>query len=144
GSLYPLNLVFAVVGLDRGYPLIALIHLVIGGVSLYCLCREYGLPVPAALIGSFAFELGEPTVHLATWLPTANLGAYVWMPTAVLLLERTLRWPTLAGGVGLGLVLAFSVLAGNPQVAMFIYQVLALRLLWQLLTARESLGARAL
>src|SRR5262249_55899578 len=105
GTLYPLNLLFAIVGLDAGYPLIAVIHLVIGALSLYFLCRQYDLSAPASLIGALAFQLGEPSIHLATWLPTANLGAYVWMPTAVLMLERALNRPGFGRGVSLGIVL---------------------------------------
>src|SRR4029450_961988 len=89
GTLYPLNLLFAIVGLDAGYPLMAVVHLVIGGVSLYLLCREYGLSVVPSLVGALAFQLGEPSLHLATWLPTADLGAYVWMPTGRAMAEGT-------------------------------------------------------
>jgi hypothetical protein len=144
GTLYPLNLVFLVVGLDRGYPVLAALHLMVGGLSVYQLCRGYGLPAPAALTGAFAFQFGWPASHLATWLPTSNLGAYVWLPTAMLLLERILVAPTAKRAVGLGVTLTLSLLAGCPQMTLFCYQVLALRVVWQLLTAPASLDARSI
>src|SRR4029453_15830003 len=115
-----------------------------GGVSLFLLCREYGLSVVPSLVGALAFQLGEPSLHLTTWLPTANLGAYVWMPTAMLMVERTLGRPGFGGGVKLGIVVTLSMLAGNPQITMFIYQLLAMGILWEVATAWSSLGARTL
>jgi len=134
GTLYPLNLLMAVVGIDAFYPAIALVHLAIGGLFVYQLCREYEAPPVAAMAGAFAFELGAPAVHLSTWVPSANLGAYVWLPGAILLVERILRAPRLGLGVWLGVVLSMSLLAGCPQITFFIYQLVLLRLVWQLFT----------
>src|SRR5207249_2313272 len=92
----------------------------------------------AALCGGFAFLLASATVTLATWMPTVILGAYVWMPAALLLLERALRDARPRPVIGLAIVLTMQMLAGFPQVTLFTYQLVGLRLLWQLATVAAS------
>ena len=136
GLLYPFNLVFLLFGLDRGWPATAVLHLTIGGAGAYYLGRGYGLGRPAALCGAFACVLNGMAMNLAAWLPTANLGAYVWLPVAIAILERLLDRPTAERGLALGAVLGVQLLAGCPQISLFTYQVIALRVVWQAATAR--------
>ena len=133
GTLYPFNLVFLLFGLRLGFPAIAVIHLITGGAGAYALCREYGVGRVAALCGALAFIFSVLlAVHLAAWLPSANLGTWVWLPVAVCLLERLLKRPTLLGAQALAAVLGLQLLAGSPQIAFFTDQVIALRVFWQL------------
>ena len=135
GTLYPLNALFLVFGLDRGWPAAAVLHLTIGGAGLFLLVRGYGVHRLPALCGAYVFALGGVAIDLAGWLPTANLGAYAWIPVALACVERLLEGPTLERALWLGGVLTLQLLAGSPQTSFFTYQVIALRLVWDLATA---------
>ncbi len=136
GLPYPMHLVFLFFDLDTGIFLSVAVHMAIGGIGAYFLAREIGLGRIAALCAALAFELSGSTVAIATWVPTTILGIYVWIPTALLVCERILKAPTLAKGACLGLVLTLQLLAGYPQVLLFTYELLALRVAWELCTRR--------
>src|SRR5262249_42256335 len=53
------------------------------------------------------------------------------------------RAPTRRAGLWLGLVLALSLLAAFPQNTMFIYELLALRIVWEAVTVGRSAVLRA-
>jgi hypothetical protein len=132
-AFYPLNLVFVVLDVDRGIMAIAFLHLVIAGLGTYLLSREIGLTRPASLCGAIGFQLGNHLPRLASWHPICILGSLVWLPWALLWCERALRTPTLRAGLWLGIVLTLSLLAAFPQSTVFIYQVLLLRILWEVI-----------
>jgi hypothetical protein len=142
-AFYPLNLVFLVLDVDHGVLVIAFLHLTLAGLGTYRLCRELGLGRPAAFCGAISLELGNHLCWLAGWNPIPILGAFVWLPWALLWCERALREPTRRAGLWLGLVLALSLLAAFPQNTMFIYEVLALRILWEAATVGRRAVLRA-
>src|SRR6185295_11503796 len=127
GMFYPLHLIFLAVDVDTGFLWLAAVHLAIGGAGTYLLAREYGVRPAAALCGALVFELGGTAVTLATWLPSSILGIYVWIPAALLLTERIIKAPTARRVVGLGVVLTLELLPGYPQIVLFTYQLIALR-----------------
>jgi hypothetical protein len=142
GMLYPLNALFLVFGLDRGWAAAAVLHMAIGGAGLFYLCRGYGLGRQASLCGAYVFAVGGLGMGMAAWVPTSNLGAYVWIPVAIAGVERVFRHPTVGRGLWLGTALTLQLLAGCPQISLFTYQVIALRILWEVPTIGvQRLGA---
>jgi len=129
---YPLHVVFLVVGLDHGFLVVAFLHFVVAGMGTHLLGREMGLGRAAALTGALAFELCWPLTQVGGWQPDAIFGALAWLPCAMLFCERTIRSPARANALGLALVLTLSLLAGYPQMTMFIYQLILLRVGWEL------------
>jgi hypothetical protein len=136
-AFYPLNLVFLGFDADRGLIVIAFVHLALAAVGTYTLCREIGLGRAAALCGAISFELGYYLPAFALWHPVPILGSLVWLPWALLWCERGLRAPNLRAGLWLGIVLALSLLAAFPQNTLFIYQVILLRMMWEVTVRRR-------
>lgn len=136
---YPLNILFLVVDIDIALVSIAAIHLVIGGVGTYVLIGELGVGRVARLCGALAFELGAVALYLSAWVPQIA-GAYVWMPWALFLCEKILRSPRYQTGAVLGIILTIELVSGYPQLSVFIYQIIALRVVWELITRRGSLS----
>jgi|GEM_PF-1319424 len=136
GLFYPLHAVFLVVDVETGLLVLTALHLAVGGVGAYCLCRELGLSGVAAMCGALTFEVSGPTVLLAGWLPTSILGIYVWIPVAMLLLERIIQVPSIGKGMWLAVVLTLELLPGYPQILFFTYQIIGLRVLWEFASAR--------
>jgi hypothetical protein len=142
GVFYPLHIIFLVFDIDTGFLVMAALHLSIGGIGTYLLCRELDLSRVASLCGAFCFSIGGTSITLATWLPTTILGVYVWMPAATLLCERLLKAPRVATALGLGTILTLQLLPGYPQILLFTYQFIALRVLWEFATSRVAHPAR--
>lgn len=133
--LYPPNWLFLWLAPDVALRTEIVFHLVVGGVGTYALCREIGTSRMAALAGTIAFELGNGTLNVTSWMPIVA-APYVWMPVALLYCERILRAPSVGSGIRLGLALAIALIAGFPQTVLFSCQLIGLRLLWELASRR--------
>src|SRR5262249_28650231 len=94
GPFYPLNVAFLIFGVDRAIDVIVFVHLALAGIGAYLLAREIGMGAIGALCAAIGFELGGPLIAIAGWCPVTPLGAYVWLPFALLCCERAPRHPT--------------------------------------------------
>jgi hypothetical protein len=144
GLLYPLNAIFLVTGVDAGFLLSAIAHLAIGGLFTYLLARELDAQPAAGACAGLAFTLGGSSLSITHWVPTNIAGPYAWMPAALFLVERLLRAPGLAAALLLGVVLTLALLPGYPQIVFFTYQLIALRVAWQLVTPPPGLRRASL
>jgi hypothetical protein len=143
GFLYPANVYYLLLDPDLALRAVLVTNFLIGGLGAYALCRELGTSRAAAICGALAFELGSASIDLNTWGPQMG-GAYVWLPWAMWFCERGLRDATLGNAVGLGAVLALALLPGFPQVVFFTYQLIALRVLFELASTRRAWSLRTL
>jgi hypothetical protein len=105
--------------------------------------REFELGPFASLCGALAFELGAITLYLSAWVPQIA-GAYVWLPWAFYLCERVLKSPSYVLGASLGVLLTFQLFSGYPQLRMFFYQLILLRLVRELMTRPHSISLRTI
>ncbi len=135
GLLYPVNLVFAVLPREPALLASIVLNLSIAGAGAWWLGREMGWSASSALAAALAFELGGTALMMASWSPM-HIGAYAWMPAALAGVERLLRLPTARSAILLGVVLTLQLLPGFPQINLFTYQVIAMRVVWQFATAR--------
>jgi len=135
GILYPLNALFLLLDADLALRGVIVLNLVVAGVGAYLLCRELGTGRLAAAAGAMAFELGCSTLNVSTWTPFVS-GPYVWLPLALLFCERCLRHPSPPNGIGLAVILAIALLPGFPQTVVFAYQLIALRVAWEIVMRR--------
>ena len=130
--LYPVHALFILLNPHQALRAVVFVDLLLAGVFAYLLCRTLGVAPIAALAGAVAFELGSSTIRLAAWAPMM-IGPYVWLPAAMLACERVLQAPSLRRGALLGVTLAVALLPGYPQTVFFAYQLILLRVLWELL-----------
>lgn len=137
GALYPPNALFLVLDPRAALAAIETLHLLLGGLGMLYLARQLRLHPAAALTGALALLGCGVTWMLAYWQPTV-LAPFTWIPWALGIGERVLRRPRYAMVVVLGAVLTLQLLAGYPQTSLFTYQVLALRLVWELVASRRT------
>lgn len=143
GLLYPLNLLFFGLDSDLAMRIQLVANFAIAGIGMYALARELGAGRVAALCAALTFELGAATVQLNTWTPQVS-DAYVWLPLTMLFCERILRAPSLRNVVGLGGSIAVSLLSGSPQIMLFTYQLIVLRVVFEYATRRPLPSWRTL
>src|SRR5262245_38405954 len=129
--LYPPKVLTLLLDPQQALHVLPFIHLILAGLFAYLFCRELGAGAMASLSGAVVFELGNATMENIGAHPHVA-GSFVWMPAAMLFCERTLRAPSVKNVAGLALVLAFDLLAGFPQTTVYIYQLIGLRLAWEL------------
>jgi hypothetical protein len=140
GLLYPMNAVLLWTDIPSALLVLFAVHLSIGGAGIFALCRQHRIDRAAALCGAITFQLGAMTIFLGVWLPTV-LASYCWLPAALACGEWVLERPSLNRALLLGAILTIQFLAGHPQVTVFTYQLLLLRLASKLLTGGP--GGRA-
>ncbi len=137
GLFYPVNLVFFLLPREAAAQVSILLNLVVAGVGAWGLARALGVGRAAALSAAIAFQMGGLTIQLATWSPI-HIGTYVWMAAALWMTERLVQRPGIRRALALGVVLTVQVLPGYLPVVFFTCQVVALRVLWALVTRESS------
>ena len=145
GLLYPPHLLFLFLEPNTAVHVVLILNMVIGGSGMLLLLRELGLGWPAALAGALLFQLGDPMAQLNGWSPMQN-GPWAWVPWALLMCERLLRAPTRRRVGALAVILALALMPGWVLITALTYQLIALRVGWELMrraAARPWRGALA-
>lgn len=135
GLLYPANLFFLLLQPDHALRAVLFVDVVVAVGFAYLLCRTLGLGLVAALGGGLVFALGNAMAFVTVWAPQA-MAPLAWFPAALWCCERLVQRPSARRGVALGLVLAVALLPGFPQTLLFTYQMVALRVVYELATRR--------
>lgn len=143
GMLYPPNLLFFVLEPNLAVHIVLIFNMVLGAAGMLLLLRELGLGWVAAIAGALAFELGDPMSELTGWSPMHS-GPWTWLPWALMICERLMRQPTRLGAVALGAVLALALAPGWVLIPALTYQLIALRVGWELLTRPAARSWRVL
>lgn len=145
GLFYPPHLVFLLFDANTAVHVVLIFNMVAGATGMYLLARELGLSVVAAVGGALVYELGDPMGQLISWSPMHS-GPWTWVPWALLFCERLLRRANGRDVVGLAIALGLQLVAGFVLVAVLTYQLIGLRVVWELVTrwrARPISGALA-
>ena len=140
GVWYPVYLLFLVFEPGTALSAVLYAHLFIGGVGAYLLGRTLGARPLAAIVGAIAFETGNAMQALTISSPI-HCAPFAWLPLALWACERLLRAPSLRRALVLAGVLAVAILPGMPQTVFLTYQLIALRVLWELITRGRTLDA---
>ena len=137
GVLYPPHLLFLVLDPNVAVHVVLVLNMVIGALGMLALARTMGLGATAGLAGALAFELGDGMMELTGWSPMHS-GPWAWVPWTLAFAEGLLRTPSVGGVVGLAGALAIGLLPGWVLLIALAYQVIALRVVWELLTRRAA------
>src|SRR5262245_1020961 len=137
GPLYPLNWFFFFLSSTYALYAVTALNLAIGGVGAFALGREIGVSRVAAVCGAITFQLGNASLDVNSWSPMYG-SPYAWMPVALWCCERILREPSTRKGWALALAMTLALLPGSPQILLYTYQLIALRVVWELMTSRTA------
>lgn len=136
---YPLTLLFSFTPLSVASALgyIALIQLFLSGLAMYFFLREIRVGRFGALVGGTVFMFNG---FFMAWLhhPTFH-GAGLWLPLILCCMERALTRNSVAWALVGGIPVGMSVLAGHPQVSLYVFFGAAIYALFRLcLRLREG------
>ena len=112
---YPATLLYPILPLFTAFKLYYFIHVILGWIGLYRLCKSYSLTQKAAFLGASLFALSG--MYLSSFEFYNHIAALAWMPWILLLLNRD---PGSGAGrrrfVPLTVLWALLILAGSPEV----------------------------
>ncbi len=116
--------------------LMIILHFVLAGVGMFYLSKSFNLKnIPSLFAGAAYMLSGYMIVHA---IHQQNLTLVAWYPLVLLLFRKALgeaRWLYV---FVCGLVLGHSILAGYPQLSLFLYFFLGLFFVMELLTTYKK------
>lgn len=127
--LYPLNLIFWVLPVERAMGLSLVLHAIVAGVTTYALARELGLTRCGGTVAALAFMLSGYMVARGSFL--TEVSALPWLPLLWLYGWRVMRRRRLRDLVLLSVAIALQFLAGHAQTWFYSLVALALCGLWE-------------
>lgn len=137
---YPANVLFYVLDSARAFGVSAALHLLLAGLFAYMFLRAIGLGGFGATFGGITFAF---SAFFAAWihLPTV-MNTAVWLPLALFFIERYFATYRPAHLLGLGLTLGTALLAGHPQIVLYVAGMSALYLVFRAIAAPGPLSRR--
>lgn len=131
---YPLNAPFLFLDTAAAFGMSYLLHVFLGGVFMYFLCRHLGMERLCAFFAGIVFMFGGfVTSHIYAGHYTLVCAA-IWLPLLFLLFDKALKKRSLPAGAGAGAVLGIQMLAGHIQITYISLIGLAVYFLYFLFT----------
>ena len=122
GFLYPLYAPFLLISPEMAINVDIVVHLTIGSVGMYLLCRHLGMQRSPSFIAGIVYAYhGSMMVKISF---ADLLAAVSWIPFVFLLVDRVIRVPSWRRCALLAIVIGLSLLGGHLQAIYF--EVLAL------------------
>ena len=133
-TLYPQNLLLALVPVPAAIDWLAALHVGIAGAGMYLFCfRALRLRRTGSFVAALVFMFGALMFsHIGHF---NLLNTLAWVPWAMLATDRAARSPTPARLAGLSAVIALVILAGHTQAAYYAFLlafIVALARLWDI------------
>ncbi|MNX57774.1 Bacterial membrane protein YfhO [compost metagenome] len=139
--LYPLSMVFM---FEPHGPMIlwfAILRLLVGGLGVWALLRHFNVSRAGATLAGIAFMLNGASI---AWLSSPIPSVMVWLPWAILAVERLIARPSLLAFAGLALAGGSQFLAGYVAESFVFVATAAMYALLRLGFRAGTLGAPAL
>jgi hypothetical protein len=115
-------------------------HIMIGGVGMYFLAREFKLQSLPALFSGLVFALSGFMITHAIHQPI--ICQVAWFPIITLLFRRALLRSSVKYMIVGGLLLGMAVLAGFPQISLYFFFFLLLYFLFEFISTTGESGFR--
>ena len=121
GIFYPLNFIFFLFPFNFSWTIFILLQPFLACLFTYLFLREIKVSRVGAVLASLAFTFG---LYFTVWIEYGNIGhSLLWLPLALLLVEKIVKELEWRWIVLLVLTLTFSILAGFIQVTIYLFGV---------------------
>ena len=137
---YPPNVIFYLIDPARAFAVSAALHLFLAGLFAYMFLGALGLGRFGSTFGGTAFAF---CAFLAAWiqLPTV-VNTAVWLPLALFFVARYFDTRRIGYIIGMGFSVGTALLAGHPQVFLFVAGAGAAYFIFRALTAEGAFHRR--
>lgn len=148
-TLYPLSLIYYILPLTAAYGWFTVINLWLAGVFMYLYGRGMGMSRFGAALSGIVYQLAG--TFIASVVHPMIIGAVVWLPLLLLMIEYILRKRSLFGKpatipwIAIGAAaLACNILSGHVEITIYTLLISGYyaggRLLWDAWTSRSQSG----
>jgi len=114
-AFYPFNLFYYFFGAERGLVFYIIFHHFLFVFTLYWALREMGFQREGSFLGAIGFSFGGFVCSLS--MLVAVLSTLIWFPLIIIFLIRAGKSHWLKPGLGIGLLIALQVFAGEMEIA---------------------------
>ena len=136
--LYPFNLLFLIFNPITAFTVFAALHLFLAQVFMYWLMRELGAKQLGGIVAAIVFAF---SAFMVLWLELPTfVSVAVWLPLALMLVQRAVARRSTFYGMLSGLVLGLAFLAGHFQIAFYVVLATGLWWLWKLVAVWREEG----
>ena len=136
--LYLLNLIFLIFDAITAFTIFAALHLFLAQVFMYWLMRELGAKELGGIVAAIVFAF---SAFMVLWLELPTfVSVAVWLPLALMLVQRAVTRRSVFYGMLSGLVLGLTFLAGHFQIAFYVVLATGLWWLWKMVEVMRAEG----
>lgn len=116
---YPLNIFYFLTDPRNAWILLIISQPFLAGIFMYLALRSFSIIPVASIFGAIAFMFSS---YLITWMENGNIAhGYIWFPLAIYVINKYFEVMKFRYLLILIFSLAFSILAGHPQTAIYLY-----------------------
>jgi hypothetical protein len=120
--------------------LLIILHIMLGGVCMYYLAKNFGMQRVTALFSGLMYALsGFMIVHV---IHQTFICQIAWMPLIVLLFQKALAQRSVLHMTLAGVVLGHAILAGSPQFTLYIFFFLLVFFLFEFVYSYRKDGLK--
>ncbi len=112
---YPLNFLFLIFDVDSVFKIFLVLHMILAGLFMYLLLREYEFDENISLFGSVVFLFGSAFISKVNYGQLTNFVVVSYLPLLIYLAKKLWEKPTIQKSLLFGSVWALQFLAGNPH-----------------------------
>ncbi|MDP2632904.1 MAG: YfhO family protein [Candidatus Curtissbacteria bacterium] len=119
GIYYPFNIFYFLTDPKNAWIILVVIQPLLAGIFTYMALSSFKLKRISALFGASAFIFSS---YVVTWIENVNIiHSYIWLPLAIWTINRFEQSKKYRYFLILILALTFSILAGHPQTAIYVF-----------------------
>lgn len=132
GVFYPYNIFFLLFSMPFAWTFYIISVPILSAIFTFLLLSEFKFSRKASVFGAIVFAFSS---YMVVWMEYGNLGhAGLWLPLALLLIEKNIKKWNAFLGIVLTVVLTLSIFAGYLQISFYLFLFSFAFLIFRLIT----------
>lgn len=134
---YPFNIFYFLTNARNAWIMLIVIQPLLGGLFMYLATRSFKLGHIPSVFASVAFMFSS---YMVTWMENGNVShSYLWLPLSIWAINKFFELGKFRYLVVLILSLVFSILAGHPQTAIYLYMAVVIFWIFKAINDKKPL-----
>ena len=133
---YPVSIIYYLFPFEIAFDYFLIFHVLLGGIFMYFLARDWGYRDMAALVSSVTFMFSGFTISLINL--ATSLSSVIWLPLVLLYFRRALKG-SMRSTVLSGIALLLMFLGGEPSIFYFTVIFLFLYTAWDVFARKDDI-----